>query len=312
MDIVYLCDNNYAMPTIVSINSLILNKNDDSYYKIHVLCDNVSDKNIEKLLSLKRDKVLIDIIHVNSNQYEGLEKEYSNVSKSALLKFSIANYLNKVRKILYLDGDTIILKDLSEMNYIDLSDNYAAVVKDGPKDKIAGGKKHKYYGEKNYFNSGMMLLNLDKIRQDGIVEKLIKYRMNEYNYFMDQDAFNMIFKNKVLYLGLEYDFMLHLISYINSSFSLEQLIKFYDLKEYKTIDDLFSNISIIHYTFAKPWEYFDIPFNEIWMDYYKKSPAYEVKVKRDSIMTKMYTTKTYAFSRKLSSFIRKLLFFKYN
>lgn len=312
MDIVYLCDNNYVMPTAVSINSLIINKNEESYYDIHILCDNVSEDNIKKLLLLKRDKVEIEIIPVNSNKYKGQEKEYSNVSKSALLKFSIADYLKKINKVLYLDGDTIILKDLSDMDNIDLYGNYAAVVKDGPKDIIVGGKKHSYYGESSYFNSGVMLLNLAKIRQDGIVEKLIKFRLNEYNYFMDQDAFNMIFKGKVLYLGLEYDFMLHLISYINSKFSLKQLLNYYSLKEYKTIDDLFNNISIIHYTFDKPWKYFDIPFNEIWMYYFKLSPVYVNNLNRSSIMTKMYMTKTYTFSRKLSKFIRNLLFFKYN
>lgn len=311
MNIVYLCDNNYAMPTIVSMNSLILNKNETSYYNIYVLCDNVSDENIKKIQSLKREKTIINVISVDSNMYNGLEKSYSNVSKSALLKFSIADYLSEIDKVLYLDGDTIILKDLTNMYNIDISDNYAAVVKDGPKDKIAGGKKHSYYGENTYFNSGMMLLNLSKIRQEGIAKKLIEFRLNEYNYFMDQDAFNRIFKEKVTYLGLEYDFMLHLISYINSSFSLEQLTKFYNLKPYNSIDDLFENISIIHYTFDKPWKFFDIPFNEIWMYYFRNSPVHDLVLIRNSIMTKMYKTKTYTFSRKISKLIRKLLFFKY-
>lgn len=311
MDIVYLCDDNYAMPTIVSMTSLILNKNNDSIYNIHILCDNVKKENIDKMVSLEKKNIQIDIVMVDSKNYDGLEKKYSSVSKSALLKFSIAKYLEKIDRVLYIDGDTIILKDLSNLCNLDLTEFYAAVVKDGPKDNIVGGKKHQYYGENSYFNSGMMLLNLSKIRKEGIVERLINYRLNEYNYFMDQDAFNMVFKNKVMYLGLEYDFMLHLISYINSSFSLKQLINYYNLQQYETIDELFENIAIIHYTFEKPWKYFDIPFNEIWMKYFKASPINQNILKRSSFMTKMYLTKTYTFGRMLSKIVRKILFFKY-
>ena len=59
---------------------------------------------------------------------------------------------------------------------------------------------------------------------------------------MDQDAFNVVFGRKIVLLGAEYDFMLHLISYRNEGYSLDQLISFYDMKHYETLDDLFDNV----------------------------------------------------------------------
>lgn len=259
------------------------------------------------LYNLSSKNVIVNIIDVDSEKYSGLEKSYSSVSKSSLLKFSIPDFLQEIDKALYVDGDILVLKDISKIFEYDISDVYAAVIKDGPKDKIEGGKKHAYYGEPKYFNSGVMYLNLKKMREDKMSHKLIDFRLNEYNYFMDQDAFNQVFNGKVKYLSVLYDFMLHLISYRNTKYSIEQLVDFYELKSYQNIDDLFNDIVILHYTFYKPWKYYDVPFNEIWMEYYKKSPLFNEKLQRESIMTELYNSKGYVFARKISKFIRKII-----
>ena len=48
-----------------------------------------------------------------------------------------------------------------------------------------------------YFNSGVMLLNLQKMRQDKFIEKSLMYFNNNYEVFADQDILNVVSKEKV-------------------------------------------------------------------------------------------------------------------
>ena len=307
INISLICDNGYVMPTSVAIQSMICNKSENDYLIIYIIGDKLTDNNRLKLASQACHNVELRFIEVDSSKYAGLEKSYSKVSKASLIKFSIPDLLKDIDKVLYIDGDVIVLKSLYNLYNIDLNNKYAIVVSDGPKDEVPGGKKHAYYGDQDYFNSGMMVLNLKLMRDQGISQKLIHFRLHEYNYFMDQDAFNRVLKNNVIHVGVEYDFMLHLISYRNPGFSIEQLKQFYNLKNYKNIDQLFENITVLHYTFEKPWIYFDIPFNEVWMSYFYKSPFGNIDLSRISYLTTMYNTKTYAFSRRLSAIVRAFL-----
>lgn len=300
------------MQTCVAIKSLVDNYDENKKISIFIICDGLNDEQIRIIESNKAPNAQIHTISVDSDKYCGLEKKYSNVSRAAMLKFEIPLIIEQ-EIALYLDGDVIVRNDISDLFNIQLDDNYAAVVRDGPKPKrVPGGKKHSYYGNRNYFNSGVMLLNLKQLREDNISEKLINYRKQEYNYFMDQDAFNNVFQGKVIYLPLQYDFMLHLISFKNESFTLDQLSIFYDDGHYETIDDLFKSVKIIHYTFDKPWKYYDIPFADEWYKYYLLTPFSSVKLYRISYLTnRIYKTKTYSFSRCISKIIRLFLFWKY-
>ena len=140
--IAYITDDNYVMPTIVSITSAIMNKNESSIYKILIIGvsinnenkksrfikNNKSNKIIEEFISKNiNDKIYIEILHFN--QYYNFDN-INYITSTAIFKFDIANILLDYDKVLYLDCDTIILKDLTELFEINLNDYYAAVVKD--------------------------------------------------------------------------------------------------------------------------------------------------------------------------------------
>lgn len=310
ISIALICDNGYVMPTVVAMVSMIENKSSNTKLSFFVLADGLTPESISVFKSLENDTCRVNIISVDSSRYQGLEKKYSSVSRSSLLKFSIPDIIKELDKILYIDGDVIVKKDISELYDIELNDYYAAVVADGPKKKIAGGKKHAYYGDPLYFNSGMMLLNLKKMREDNMASKLINFRLNEYNYFMDQDAFNRVLGSNVIHISLKYDMMLHLISFQNEDFTMKQLCDFYKADNYATIDDIMDDAVVLHYTLAKPWKYYDIPGADDWMIYYKRSPYSSTTLNRKSFTTYVLNAKIYRIARSFNSVIgtlRKLI-----
>lgn len=294
MHIVFITDDNYVKPTLVAITSLLKNSNKNREYIIHLICKNISPESKKLFLQCQLNNVEIDIIKVNPKDNEKLKQSHNPVSLAALLKFDIATILNNIDKALYLDGDIVIRDDLTKLYDIDIREYYCAAIPDGPRKKaIGGGKKHSFSVATTYFNSGVMLLNLKELRKNDIPRILLDYRLNGYNYFMDQDAFNQVFKGHVKLIPYNFNTMLHIIMPTWEMNSMEIISKYYNMPRYNSYEQYINNSSILHYTFLKPWKYYDIPMADIWSYYYYLSPLKDKFLERKSFYDELYSSVSY-------------------
>ena len=98
-------------------------------------------------------------------------------------------------KILYLDCDIVCNNDIKKLYDIDISDYEIAGVLD-------------YFGrifiKKDYMNSGVLLINMKKVRQTELFENCIKLCQTKRMLLPDQTALNKYAKNK-LYLPRKYN-----------------------------------------------------------------------------------------------------------
>ena len=279
--VVFICDENYVMPTIVAVTSIYINKEKSSKYSIHIIASDISSKSHRLFEELNKEDFRVSILDLSQTEtYSKYQIKNLHVSTAALHKFNIANLFDQYEKILYLDGDVLIQKDLMNLYNLDISNVYAAVVKDykpmtyNPPQVEKLGIKHT-----SYFNSGVMLLNLKKMREDNLSEKLFNYRIKGINYFMDQDALNVVFKEKVQYISFLYNVM----SSVMGAFNFNVLKSYYELSEIKNKDDIYKKATIIHLcTRYKPWNYSNVPFAHEWYYYYKNSSCKE-NLKREEI-----------------------------
>ena len=206
IDIVFITDDNYAIPTSIAISSVYYNANPSTRYRIHVLGIDLS---LELSSVLKHSGPEVEIILL-SNEFEKYTFDHEHVSKAALFKFNICDIFPHLERILYLDSDMLILSDLSDFFFSDLEDKYAAVVKDFHvmSKRYKGIEK---LGLESYFNSGMMLLNLEKMRMENLPQKFLrtKKELSKDNVFsfMDQDTFNMVFHENVIFASVRYNFL---------------------------------------------------------------------------------------------------------
>lgn len=249
--IVYITDNNYTMPTVVSITSLL--KNAKNPPEIYVLGIDLSDEN-SKIFKEFNGVELLNL----ENKYADLNTAETYVSKAALFKFDLAEIFTQYDKILYIDCDTLILDDLRQFLKADIKDVYACVIKDCVGEIIQNDCER--LNIKNYFNSGVMLLNAEKMRQDNIKEKLfcdIKSNLNTRKY-MEQDVLNIVFNNCVRFSIPDFNYMV-----TNKKLMTKTVEKFYGVKKIKP--------KIIHFTSFKPWDYKKIPYYKEWMKYYNLS-----------------------------------------
>jgi len=279
---VHICmiaDENYVLPTSVAIRSMCSTVT-ASDYCIHIVTSKLSAEAEARFRQLETDKVKIDIIREDAEaRFAGMhtftEGAICVASIAALLKFILPALFPELDRILYLDGDLIVKTDLGELYATELGESYAATVTDSGSMYY----QHAYTNAvQRYFNSGVMLLNLAKMREDGISEKLIETKRSMTdNNLMDQDAFNVVFDGKTVALPIIYNYLpVNLdrskkwkITDVNRLFGTE----FSDKKE------LDAAARIVHYSSKdKPWKDFEdgkaytcARYND-WVAEYKKLP----------------------------------------
>ena len=253
VSIVFICDNDFVMPTLTTITSLIKNKKPSTIYDINIIAIECSTKNIELFKTFAEEKIFINIIETD-NLYSDIKAEHVHVSKAALFKFNLINIFPNTDKIIYLDGDLIITDDLSSLYNTDISTCYAGVVKDMKAILINNDVE-------NYFNSGVMLLNLKLLRENLSVAKFLEIKKKVSNRYQDQDVFNYLFRNKVKFLSVKYNFITRYYEF----FTKKQISEFFNEK--------LTKIVIYHYSSKfKPWHYSNLSYSDLWNKYYKKSP----------------------------------------
>ncbi len=262
ISVVYICDEYYVMPTCVSIQSIYENKK-NSIYNIYIFGVELSEKSKQLIKSIKLKNINIKLLDLD-NKYEQLNTTHLCVSKSALFKFDIPIILKDLDKILYIDGDTVVNDDLSQLFNTDITDCYAGVVKDLT--SIFVFKDNERVGTPSYFNSGMMLLNLEKLRNDNIPEKLLQYKLDSASQkYMDQDCFNVVLASNLKFLPAEYNFM-----------TSNEILYKNNICERSDVNAL-----IIHYTPQKPWKEDEMPYVKLWNKYFRKSVCKNYKLEKN-------------------------------
>ena len=310
MNVAFITDKNYVIPTAAAIASLIENNMSFDKLYIYIFCDRVCPDDIEKLKSMKSGNVKINVLEVSVSRYEEAYSELYNrtkihVSPCAMLKFELPLLLPELDKVLYLDGDIIVNSDLREMYNLDIKDYYLAAVDDIGLMKNEWSEVHRRrLGIENleYFNSGVMLLNLKKLREEEMTSKLIEYRTEGINDFMDQDAFNMCLGKKRLRLPYEYNFQGKILYEVGFEVVNEILFK----NRFQYEDECISEQKILHYSNnkTKPWLFNMYFFTDVFDVYLSKTPYKGHKFYRKRLERVFYEEITKV---ELPLFIEKLI-----
>lgn len=283
--IVFSTDHNYVMQTGVCIYSL-LHSADKCHYSIFVIIDEnvtcLDKRQLESQVS-QFNGHSIDFVNIN-NQFNGWY-EVRGISKAAYYRLLIPWLLPDYDKIIYSDVDVIFRLSLQQIYNVDLNDNYLAAVRGA---YFRYSKEPAEYAKsiglspENYFNSGFLLINAKKQREDNLKDEILKYSTSRLTY-QDQDIINLICKGNIIPIEQKYC--------ITPAFYTQYLVKnpdiynFYGTRE-EVEDFLKGKNCILHYSGAKPWNLFVFGFVDWWETYRASNfynPYYELS-KYESIM----------------------------
>ena len=200
----------------------------------------------------------------------------------------------KLNKILYIDADTIITEDLSELYNTDITNYYVAGVRDywaitnNPDYQSIIGIK----SMDQYINSGVLLMNLDAMRKDNVEDKFNQYIDKNHcsgkhiGKFHDQDVINYVCHDKILHIPLKYNAMhaclydYYCVEVHKWDISLFNNIKdFYGKKEW---EEAVKSPTIIHFLGGhRPWRTpKKLPASSVWWKYAKKTDFFNEIVRK--------------------------------
>ena len=206
--------------------------------------------NVKKLyLFIEDDK--IDFINDDRIEFININKtkEYiTNESPNYNTQYSKLSYVRcyfskllKEDKILYIDADAIVIDNIEELWNIDLKDNVLAGVKEpGEWSRHLGT----YDMDNNYINTGVLLMDLKKIRDEKLDDSMIYLLNHNKYYFPDQDVINLVCRNR--------------IKYIRNIYNSTETTGFVD------------NAKIVHYIRGRKGWIETSPRSEIWYNYHRE------------------------------------------
>lgn len=281
MNIAFLIDDNYSEQLSVVLASLLKNDKHNTKFNIYVLDIGISETNKAKIKRLKGNYE-INFIPID----EKLFKDFPSINHLKTLNYAriLLPSLVECDKILFLDCDILVLDDLSKLYNMDFEDTYACVIKDRTSNEIFTIRQKEILNIKNYFNAGVMLLNLKKIRQDKIESRCIKFILENPDkiLFLEQCALNYVFQDNVKFIDKKWNYQYKL-----------------------NVSKKAKNISIIHFVgWEKPFLGFFHPYENMYFKYLKLT-AFKTSFAKFKL--KMWNMFYQKFKRRICVFIRCII-----
>lgn len=192
--IVLPSDAAYAMPLATTLRSIVEANPRRWPLDFHVLSDGFTETTRLKVLnSLPKGSATIGWIDVDLKFFE--EFSVPQFSKMTYAKFLIPSvFPESVSRVLYLDSDLLVLDDLGPLCETDLEGAVVGAVIDGIDKHLKRGdpRFEKVPRVRDYFNTGVLIIDLVRWREDRIIEKALDYLVkNPKTPLCDQDALNV-------------------------------------------------------------------------------------------------------------------------
>ena len=200
MNILVTLNSNYIYPLCVMLHSLS-ETNRSNHFDIYVMYSSLTEDDFDMM---KRALGSVDHtlhrIRVDEGVFDSAPV-LKRISKETYYRLLISDLIpDEVHRILYLDPDVVILRDLSDFYNMDLGGNALA----------AGTHVNNFIlwlnhirlrmrRESKYINAGIMLIDADKWREIAPVPEILRFISANIRRLQlaDQDVVNMMFEGKI-------------------------------------------------------------------------------------------------------------------
>lgn len=247
----------------MTLASIEAHASDEYDYEAFILTEGFCQERQEKLLGMNLSHVRVRTVDV-SHMVEGIREKLGATlrdyySLSIFYRLFIPSLFKGIDRAVYLDCDIVLNDDIAKMYFEDMGENILGAVTD---ETIAPIPEFREYTESvigtplgEYFNSGVLLINAKKFREEKIEEKFI-YLINKYNFRTvapDQDYLNYLCRDRIKYLERGWNKMPHKASRFDGK-----------------------DVRLVHYNmFEKPWRYNGVKYSELFWGYARRTPFYE-------------------------------------
>lgn len=211
------CNEKYMPILGVMLSTLLKNGSEENNYDILVLCnkseftgDGIA-RNIKLLKKLVNKYSNASFRLVDISRSIGSKKFFvrGNFTPETYFRLFLPQILRSYEKVLYLDADMIVCRDVAELYKEDLEGALLGAVRDpiiSGSNKCPMYNQHDYMielGIKNiydYFQAGVLLLDLKKMAEDDLCDKMIEFAATHECDLVDQDVLNLFCQGRVKFI----------------------------------------------------------------------------------------------------------------
>ena len=276
----YASDNAYVYPTVVAMTSLVENARKNTFYDIYVMIDpSFTEENKKVLMSVELKHIKnCEVILIDMGDKFKEQNTNKKITTPAYYRLELHNLLPDVSRVIWMDGDTVVFEDLTELITLDMKGNYIMGFLDSIPEAL-----EKNFGMKNatVLCSGVLLMDLDALRKNNMTEKFKKFMIEKKDKINqhDQTVINVVCQKNIAPLPPKYGMW---------SFEAEKhALKHNDRQRphlrYNKIEFLkaYYHPAILHYVWPKPfWRRQKPVFNKQWWEYARKSGYYNEVFKK--------------------------------
>lgn len=250
MNIFVTLDRNYLEPLKVMLGSLLLN-NFGAQIDLYLACGDIEESDLKGLRALCiGGSIHFHFLEIDRALFAQAPtgRYYSQAMYYRLLAAQLLP--DTLDRALYLDPDVLVINDLRPLYDLDMADClYAAAMHRGligisaPLSKI----RLNDYEADEYYNSGVLLMNLPALRREAHPEDIFDYvEKNRQTLILpDQDVLNALYGTRI--------------------FTIDERLWNYDARKYETyrlasqgkadLNWLMQNTAILHFCGkSKPWK----------------------------------------------------------
>ncbi len=280
--VVLAANQNYVPILYTCAQSIVNHTSNERKYEIYVFHTDI-EKESQKVFheQLERDNVRFTFIDVTRHVLGYRLEAKEHITTETFYRFLILDILKGYDKVLYLDCDMIIMRDIAELYDIELGNTLIGAVKDPDFMGQCNGANPatgKYCREVlkikspfQYFQAGVLLFNVAELKKVTTVKELLEMSDTGIYKYSDQDILNIICEDRVTYLDMAWNLLVDC-----NHERWHEVIKFapyYILDEY---EEARKHPYIIHYAgFLKPWMKPDEDFAEEFFKVARTNPYYE-------------------------------------
>ena len=203
INVAYAFDSSYQYITHVSMKSIMLSQNRDTFIIFHILVSSkIKDKEKEVINKISKEYKNCDIkYYYMGDRFKEINvKAYITWSTAMYYRLRLPDLLPNEKRVLYLDCDTLVYKDLTKLYNYNIEGNYFTGMLE-PRDLSYLG-----INVNNYINTGVMLFNLDELRKENVAKKIEEFLI-KHNYkllFPVNDSLNTVCHKKNGYFSPEF------------------------------------------------------------------------------------------------------------
>lgn len=286
MNIVYVANEAYVSILGTSLYSLYENNKDAVILDVYIIQTGISEGSVKLLEDLagyfQRSINIINFEDIRQKKELDFVENKFDISVMARL-FADELLPEDVKRVLYIDCDTLVLKSLQKLFFADLGEKTIGAVPE-PTINIKVKKSIGIDVRQMYFNSGVLLIDLNKYREKKFRKRILAYYDNikESTIFSDQDAINGALCHHIKVLSPRYNFFANY-----RYWSYKALINYspsYGIIPEKVYQSAKKDPVILHFAGdERPWYEGNLnPYKKLYKSYQNKTPWRGISLKTRS------------------------------